>query len=124
MTKQVREKLGADAVLMQIPIGREENFEGVVDLITMKALYFDGSNGEKVRVEEIPADLKEEAAEARASHARSAFDVQRRADGDAAGRRRGPREADPQDRARRGDRARASRRCSWARPTRTRACSR
>ena len=35
---QVREKLGAEAVLMQIPIGLEENFEGVVDLITMKAI--------------------------------------------------------------------------------------
>src|SRR5882757_36683 len=65
VTQQVREKLGADAVLMQIPIGREEHFEGVVDLITMKAWYFDGSNGEKVRVEEIPAELKEEATEAR-----------------------------------------------------------
>ena len=65
VTQQVREKLGADAVMMQIPIGREEHFDGVVDLITMKAWHFDGSNGEKVRVEEIPADLKEEAAEAR-----------------------------------------------------------
>jgi elongation factor G len=65
VTSQVREKLGADAVMMQIPVGREEHFEGVVDLITMKAWHFDGSNGEKVRVEEIPADLKEEAAEAR-----------------------------------------------------------
>ena len=37
----------------------------MIDLITMKAFYFDGSNGEKVRTEEIPADLKEEAAEAR-----------------------------------------------------------
>jgi elongation factor G len=50
VTSQVREKLGADAVMMQIPIGREEHFEGVVDLITMKALHFDGSNGEKVRI--------------------------------------------------------------------------
>ncbi len=65
VTQQVREKLGADAVMMQIPIGREEHFAGVVDLITMKAWHFDGSNGEKVRIEEIPADLKEEAAEAR-----------------------------------------------------------
>jgi elongation factor G len=66
VTSQVREKLGADAVMMQIPIGREEHFTGVVDLITMKAIYFDGSNGEKVRIEEIPADLKEEADGARA----------------------------------------------------------
>jgi elongation factor G len=65
VVKQVREKLGADAVLMQIPIGREEQFSGVIDLITMKAFYFDGSNGEKIRTEEIPAEQKEEAAEAR-----------------------------------------------------------
>ncbi len=63
--KQVREKLGADAVAMQLPIGEEENFKGVVDLIKMKALYFDGSNGEKVRAEDVPADLKEEAEMAR-----------------------------------------------------------
>ena len=64
---QVRDKLGSDAVLMQIPVGEEENFEGVVDLIHMKALYFDGSNGEKVREEEIPAELQEKAAEFRAA---------------------------------------------------------
>ena len=46
VVKQLKEKLGCDAVLMQIPIGREDKFEGVIDLITMKALYFDGSNGE------------------------------------------------------------------------------
>ncbi|HCK42273.1 MAG TPA: elongation factor G, partial [Planctomycetaceae bacterium] len=62
---QVREKLGADAVAMQIPIGKEENFEGVVDLVTMKALYFDGSNGENIREEEIPAELADEASAAR-----------------------------------------------------------
>ena len=59
--QQVREKLGCDAVLMQLPIGKEDNFEGVVDLITMKAVYFDGNNGEKVRREAIPADMQEEA---------------------------------------------------------------
>ena len=45
VVKQLKEKLGCDAVLMQIPIGREDAFEGVVDLVTMKAIYFDGSNG-------------------------------------------------------------------------------
>ena len=59
---QVREKMGCDAVLMQLPIGKEDNFEGVIDLITMKANYFDGDNGENVREEEIPAELKEAAA--------------------------------------------------------------
>lgn len=66
VVKQVRNKLGADAVLMQINIGNEEKFEGVVDLIAMKAYYFDGSNGEKVRTEEIPADLQADAEKYRA----------------------------------------------------------
>jgi len=61
VVKQVREKLGADAVLMQIAIGKEDKFEGVIDLVEMKAYFFDGSNGETVRTEEIPADLKDEA---------------------------------------------------------------
>jgi elongation factor G len=65
VVKQVREKLGADAVLMQLPIGREEHFKGVIDLVEMQALYFDGSNGEKVRAEEIPAELQQKAAAAR-----------------------------------------------------------
>jgi len=59
--KALREKLNHNAVLMQVPIGSEENFVGMVDLITMKAYYFDGENGEKVRVEAIPADLQETA---------------------------------------------------------------
>ena len=66
VVEQVREKLGADAVLMQINIGNEDKFEGVVDLVAMKAYYFDGSNGENVRTEEIPEDLKAEAEEYRA----------------------------------------------------------
>jgi len=65
VVRQLKEKLGCDAVLMQIPVGREEKFEGVVDLVTMKAIYFDGSNGEKVREEAIPAALKGEAEKAR-----------------------------------------------------------
>ena len=65
VVKQVRSKLGADAVLFQIPIGKEENFKGVVDLIAMKAYYNDGDNGETVRVEDIPEDLKGQAEEYR-----------------------------------------------------------
>ncbi|MBC7430075.1 MAG: elongation factor G [Bacteriovorax sp.] len=56
----LREKLYHNAVLMQLPIGAEENFNGVVDLITREAYYFDGENGEKVRVEAIPADMVQE----------------------------------------------------------------
>ncbi|HOO90519.1 MAG TPA: elongation factor G [Syntrophales bacterium] len=58
---QLRSKLGHNAVAMQIPIGLENNFQGIVDLVSMKAVYFDGDNGENVRIEEIPSDLMEEA---------------------------------------------------------------
>ncbi len=61
----VREKLGADAILMQLPIGAEDNFAGVIDLITMQAIRFDGERGEKVRREDIPADYQEASEEAR-----------------------------------------------------------
>ena len=66
VSNQLREKLGHNSVLMQIPIGREDDFKGVIDLITMKAMYFDGSNGENIREEEIPADLVEQAEDYRA----------------------------------------------------------
>src|SRR5216683_640639 len=61
VTQQLREKLNHNAVLMELPIGAEDKFQGVVDLVTMKAHYYDGENGEKVRTEEIPADLLEQA---------------------------------------------------------------
>jgi len=58
---QLEEKLRHNAVLMQIPIGLEDKLSGVVDLVSLKALYFDGRDGETVRVEEIPAELRDEA---------------------------------------------------------------
>ncbi len=61
VVEQLKEKLGHNAVLMQIPMGLESDFGGVVDLVTMKAVYFDGANGEHVRYEEIPPELMEEA---------------------------------------------------------------
>ena len=45
---------------MQIPIGAEDNFLGVIDLITEKAYYFDGDNGEKIRVEDCPSELADD----------------------------------------------------------------
>ncbi len=59
---QLREKLAHNPVLLQIPIGLEADFKGVIDLVRMKALYFEGEFGEKVVEGEIPAELKEEAA--------------------------------------------------------------
>ena len=59
---QLIEKLGLNAVLMQIPIGLEDKLEGVVDLVEMKAYYFDaGADHLGLRVEEIPAELMDEA---------------------------------------------------------------
>lgn len=59
--RQLKEKLGHNPVALQMPIGLEADFEGVVDLVTMKALYFEGDNGEKVRVATIPEHLVSEA---------------------------------------------------------------
>ena len=58
-------------------IGREDKFEGVIDLITMKGLYFDGANGETVREEAIPANLQKEATAARVHMLEALYDVQR-----------------------------------------------
>src|SRR5262245_10544862 len=62
---QLREKLNHNAVLMQIPIGLEAEHEGIVDLIEMRAHYFDGPNGDIRRVEEIPESLRNQANEKR-----------------------------------------------------------
>jgi elongation factor G len=62
---QLREKLGHNPIAMQIPIGLEANLEGVVDLVSMKALYFDDPNGENIRQEDISADLLPTAQEKR-----------------------------------------------------------
>ena len=58
-------KLGLNTVPLQIQIGSESNFEGIVDLVAMKAVYYDGDKGETVRTEEIPAELVAPATEAR-----------------------------------------------------------
>ncbi|MCU0559039.1 MAG: elongation factor G [Desulfobacterales bacterium] len=62
---QLKQKLGHQAVAMQLPIGLESDFSGVVDLLEMKAVYFDGEKGETIRVEEIPEGLQELAASKR-----------------------------------------------------------
>ena len=59
--EQLKRKLGHNAVALQIPIGLEADMEGVVDLVSMKAIYFDGENGEMVREESIPEALVAEA---------------------------------------------------------------
>jgi len=56
-------RLGANAVALQLPIGAEQTFEGIIDLLTMKALYFEGTKGENVVEKEIPDEYKDQAEE-------------------------------------------------------------
>lgn len=58
--KSLRDKLHHNAVLMQLPIGAEDDFKGIIDLIRMRAFYFEGSNGENLKEEDIPAHMLEE----------------------------------------------------------------
>ena len=62
---QLREKLGLNAYMMEIPIGLEDKLEGVVDLVSMKAVYFEGDSGTELRYAEIPAHLQADAAKYR-----------------------------------------------------------
>ncbi|MBI4716881.1 MAG: elongation factor G [Planctomycetes bacterium] len=62
---ELETKLGQVAVPMQLPIGLGGDFAGVVDLMRMQALYFEGPTGEEVRVAEVPAPMREEADRAR-----------------------------------------------------------
>ena len=62
--QQMKDILGANPVVIQVPIGAEENFKGVVDLIKMKAiLWHDETMGAEYDIEDIPADLKDECEE-------------------------------------------------------------
>lgn len=62
---QLEEKLGHTPVMVQIPIGLEDQHEAVIDLLTMKAYYFEGDMGKEVVEKEIPAEYAEQAAEYR-----------------------------------------------------------
>ncbi|MFU8819872.1 MAG: elongation factor G, partial [Desulfurivibrio sp.] len=63
--QQLRDKLNLNAVAIQVPIGLEADLAGVVDLVSMKALYFEGDNGEIIREADIPDNLKDEVEEKR-----------------------------------------------------------
>jgi elongation factor G len=65
VTRQLREKLGVNAVPIQIPMGLSNNLEGIIDLVGMKAYFFEGEKGENIREEAIPEKYADEAAEAR-----------------------------------------------------------
>jgi elongation factor G len=63
--QSILDKLSPNAVAVQIPIGQEENLAGVIDLIKMKALYFEGDFGQEIKETDIPDNLKEKAEEVR-----------------------------------------------------------
>ncbi|KAG5145750.1 hypothetical protein JHK84_031293 [Glycine max] len=62
---QARSKLRHHSAAIQVPIGLEDDFKGLVDLVQLKAFYFHGSNGENVVTEEVPADMEALVAEKR-----------------------------------------------------------
>ncbi|GMU84143.1 MAG: elongation factor G 1 [Planctomycetota bacterium] len=65
VVNEIETKLGLDAVPIQLPMGVESNMAGVIDLVAMKAIYFDGDRGQTVRIEAIPADYQDAADHAR-----------------------------------------------------------
>ena len=77
VVQEIREKLGANPVPVHLPIGSEENFRGIIDLVSMKAIvwYDTDMTGTNYEVEEIPQDLVEEANEWRAKLIESVADV-------------------------------------------------
>jgi elongation factor G len=77
VVQEIKEKLGANPVPVQLPIGSEENFRGIIDLVSMKAIvwYDTDMTGTNYEVEEIPEDLVEEANEWRAKLIESVADV-------------------------------------------------
>jgi elongation factor G len=65
VSDMLKEKLNHHPVKLQVPMGAESSFAGIIDPIIGKAYYFDGNDGEKIRCEDIPADYAKAAAEAR-----------------------------------------------------------
>ena len=55
-----RSKLGHNAALLQLPIGKDSNTAGLVDIVRDRAIYFDGSFGETVRYDEVPSEYRNE----------------------------------------------------------------
>ena len=64
--ESLEKRLGVQGVAIQLPIGAEDTFEGIIDLIKMKAVYFDGAKGENVIYKEIPEEYMAQAEEYRA----------------------------------------------------------
>jgi len=58
---QIRKRLGKNAIVLQLPIGKEDDFKGIIDLFEMKAYIYNDEKGEDISIVEIPADLQDDA---------------------------------------------------------------
>ena len=58
---QIRERLGKNAIILQLPIGKEDDFRGIIDLFEMKAYIYNDDKGEDISIEDIPEDMKDDA---------------------------------------------------------------
>ena len=58
---QIRHRLGKNAIIIQLPIGKEDTFQGIIDLFEMEAYIYENDKGTDIKIEEIPADMKEKA---------------------------------------------------------------
>ncbi|MGB4609500.1 MAG: elongation factor G [Saccharofermentanales bacterium] len=61
VVKMIRDRLGANPVPIQLPIGKEENFTGIIDLMTMKAVIYKNDEGTEIEESDVPAELMDEA---------------------------------------------------------------
>ncbi len=59
--EQIKTRLGKNAIILQLPIGKEENFQGIIDLFEMQAYIYNDDKGESITVTEIPDDMKDDA---------------------------------------------------------------
>lgn len=73
--QSIRDRLTPNALRMQLPIGEEDQMKGVIDLMTMRAYYFEGEMGSVIRDEEVPEELKKDAEDARNEIIEKAADV-------------------------------------------------
>jgi len=58
---QIRERLGKNAIVLQLPIGKEDDFKGIIDLFEMKAYIYNDEKGEDISITDIPDDMKDDA---------------------------------------------------------------
>ena len=59
---QIRNRLGKNAIILQLPIGKEDDFKGIIDLFEMKAYIYNDDKGDDITITEIPADMADDAA--------------------------------------------------------------